>query len=324
MLETGRMLATLGVEVAHADYFDRELLRGADLVHLFGSDYVYAQLAKLLSARRLPYVVSSVFYPVGRMRLVQTALARVPYTQPWLQKQVLRRAAAVLPNSRAEQRLLRRMFQLPGACIQVVPNGVSLNLLGRQPQAFYQHLPEDFPRDRPFVLSVGRIEPRKNSLVLLRAAAALRVPIVFIGGRVETEAAYTAEFFRELERYPGQAVHLPGFAPGSPDLANAYAAAHVHALLSHLETPGLASLEAALNGANLVVGDCPPVREYFAGRSAVVSPADQQAVTDALRVALAQPRDVCGQAAYVRQHFTWERVAQETLAVYERVLERQA
>lgn len=323
MMQTGQMLTELGVEVSHADYFDRDLLRGADLVHLFGSDYVYAQVSKLLNARRLPYVVSSVFYPVGRVRLVQTALARLPYSQSWLQKQVLMRAAAVLPNSRAEQRLLRRMFQLPDRRQRVVPNGVSVSLVGQQPQAFYQHLPDDFPRDLPFVLSVGRIEPRKNSLLLLRAAAALQAPIVFIGSPVESEAAYTAQFFRELERYPGCAVHLSGFAPGSPDLANAYAAAHVHALLSTLETPGLASLEAALNGANLVVGDCPPVREYFAGRSAVVKPDDSQAVTDALRKALAQPRDASGQAAYVQQNFTWERVARETLGVYRSVLERQ-
>lgn len=32
-----------------------------------------------------------------------------------------------------------------------------------------------------FVLSVGRIERRKNSLNLLRAAARIKIPLVFIG-----------------------------------------------------------------------------------------------------------------------------------------------
>ncbi|WP_019587348.1 glycosyltransferase family 4 protein [Deinococcus apachensis] len=320
LLQTAAALRPLGVQVRYADYFDRDLLRGIDLVHLFGSDHVYAQLVKLLRARGLPYVVSSVFYPVGRDRQAQALLAQVPYSQSWLRGQVLRHAAAVLPNSRAEQDLLKGMFGLEDRAFTVVPNGVDPMFVGRDPDAFRAHLPPGWPDGTPFLLSVGRIERRKNSLLLLRAAARLRVPVVFIGAPVEAEREYTDTFFRELHTYPGHAAHLTGFPPGSDTLANAYAAAHAHALLSDLETPGLANLEAALNGANLVVGDALPVREYLESAATLVNPHHLDDVVTALHTALERPRNALGQRERVAGRYTWARVAGQTAQVYRRVL----
>ena len=45
----------------------------------------------------------------------------------------------------------------------------------------------------------------------------------------------------------------------------------------------LASLEAGINGANLVLGECEPVREYFEGMARIISQYSMDAISQALR-----------------------------------------
>jgi glycosyltransferase involved in cell wall biosynthesis len=320
LTRTRDALQRRGVDVRLGDPFDPELMNDVDLVHLFGSDYTYAQLVKLLGARGIPYVVSSVFYPVGRTRTVHTALARVPYSQSWLQRRVLSSARAVLPNSKAEAALLKRMFALPDSLLKPVPNGVDIDFVGKDPSMFVRtHLPGGWPQEEAFVLSVGRIEQRKNSLALLRAAKREGLRVVFVGQTVPAERAYATTFAHELNGYSG-AHHVPFLPSGSADLANAYAAAHVHALVSDLETPGLASLEAALNGANIVYGDCPPVHEYLGSFGIPVAPRSVDDIALGLRVAVTRPRNASQQDALIRRRYTWDVVAERTLDVYREVL----
>lgn len=317
LVETARALRELGVEIELSAPFDREQLARADLVHFFGCDHVHLQASKLLAARGTPQVVSPVFYKRGRELLAWTALARLPYSQPDLSRRVLANASAVLPNTRAEAMQLARVFGVPHERFHVVPNAVDPSRASEDGGAFRAKRLADFGADR-FVLSAGRIETRKQSLTLLRAAKRADVPIAFLGGAVPAERDYERAFRAELERAPRARLLAP-LEPGSPELASAFAACHVHALASRVETPGLANLEAALAGANLVLGDSPPVREVFEGHAELV-PFRESAIADALRRALEAPRDALGARELVTSRFTWEHAARATLAAYERAL----
>ena len=97
----------------------------------------------------------------------------------------------------------------------------------------------------PFVLSVGRIEPRKNTLGLIRAARRLELPLVIAGEAPPGFERYEAECRRAAG---DRTIWLGRLDHHDPLLASAYAAARVFALPSWFETPGLAALEAALGG----------------------------------------------------------------------------
>src|SRR5207245_1548094 len=119
------------------------------------------------------------------------------------------------------------------------------------------HGPDDF------VLFVGRVEPRKNVLGLIRAVARMGVPLVVVGAPPAGHERYAEQCRRAglgFVRWLGAMEH------DDPMLASAYAAARVFALPSWFETPGLAALEAALAGAAVVVTPFGCTREYFGNR----------------------------------------------------------
>lgn len=322
LLETKSALEDLGLTVELIDYFNRDQITSNAIVHLFGSDYVFAQIAKLLNGRQIPYIVSSIFYPTGLSYLLYRASAFFPYSASALRKSVLREANKVLPNSQSEGVLLERLFGLSDSSIEVIPNAVRGDFLGQDPDGFRRKYLPSLPKNERFVLSVGRIEKRKNSLNLLRAAAHLKVPLVFIGTPVALpgEGKYVARFQEELGRYPGYVRHIPFLPNGSHDLADAYAAAHVHALISRMETPGLANLEAGLNGANLVVGNSPPVWEYLSDHAFFVDQDNLNQIADVIERSINQNRDVNNQSTYIRENYSWHRVAKLLINVYKEVV----
>ena len=99
-----------------------------------------------------------------------------------------RRASAVLADSKSTRHDLIELFGVPPDKISVVYAGVEPQFHPR-PEAEVEAFCAAHGVRRPFVLSVGTIEPRKNVDVLIRAFARLRREgryagsLVIVGGR---------------------------------------------------------------------------------------------------------------------------------------------
>ena len=137
-----------------------------------------------------------------------------------------------LPNARAEGQLVTEQLGAPADRHTVTALGVD--------EVFSHGEAERFAQAhglREFVLCVGRIDRRKNQVALLEAVHDTGLPVVCIGD---------ASHPRYLDRCRALAGEGVRFLPAMPpeQLADAYAAARVHALPSWYETPGLVSLEA--------------------------------------------------------------------------------
>jgi glycosyltransferase involved in cell wall biosynthesis len=267
LIQTGRHLEKLGVPVRlFSAWTDR--LEEARLLHLFGMSREGLELARVAKARSIPVVLSPIcWYEPRAMACLEpnlagkiTALAGwavrsiAPRTPNWRLK-LLRLADLVLPNSRAEAVQLTHLFGVEAGRIRVVPNGV-LPAIGRATAELFSRRFGTFP----FVLSVGRIEPRKNTLELIWAARRLELPLVIAG-----EAPPGFERYEALCRHAAArgTIWLGRLDHHDPLLASAYAAARVFALPSWFETPGLAALEAALAGCAVVITPYGSTKEYF-------------------------------------------------------------
>lgn len=91
-------------------------------------------------------------------------------------------------------------------------------------------------------------------------------------------------------------------------------------MIGFSETPGIASLEAGLNGTNVVVSALPPVLEYLGQHAWVVNPYSVRSIANGLEAALNAPRNAKGADKHVRENFTWEIAARRTLEGYRKVL----
>lgn len=173
-----------------------------------------------------------------------------------------------------------------------------------------------------YILCVGRIEPRKNQLVLAHAAKTLRMPVVFIGHVGDHR------YMKAVKSAAGDlAVFVPRLEADDPLLKSAYAGASVFCLPSWSEGAPLAALEAAAAGAPLVLSDRSGEREYFGSFAAYVNPANIDALRDALVQSAKLKADEGRRSrlqTLILESYSWPRHAEETAKAYRAALDRKA
>lgn len=147
----------------------------------------------------------------------------------------------------------------------LVRNGVDGNKFGRADPSLFA---KTYGLEN-YILCVGRIEPRKNQLVLAHAARRLKKKLVLIGH--EGNPSYM-----DLVRQTGGAntLFISRIDPSDPLLSSAFAGAEVFCLPSWAEGAPLAALEAAAAGTPLVLSDRSSEREYFGDFAEYTNPAN--------------------------------------------------
>ena len=141
--------------------------------------------------------------------------------------------------------------------------------------------------DRPYLLYVGTLEPRKNLVRLIRAWHALWrrgvIPhqLVLVGGRGWQDAAIY-DTIAQLDC--GDALRLAGYVP-TADLPALYSAADAFAFPSLSEGFGLPVIEAMACGTPVLISTAPALRELAGDAALAVDPCDERALTDALGAA---------------------------------------
>lgn len=173
----------------------------------------------------------------------------------------------------------------------------------------------DMTGNRDFVLCVGRLEARKNQLMLLQALDDTDIPIVFAtsGFTYQPQYAQACQFFK---RKQGQTTFLQALPP--EDLNTLFIEARVHALPSWYELPGIVSQEAAKLNSNVVVTDYGTPRDYLGDEAFYCAPDDPESIRDAVVDAFNSPLRP-GIAAQVSD-CTWENSATRVLEIYQQVL----
>jgi len=166
-----------------------------------------------------------------------------------------------------------------------------------------------------FVLCVGRVESRKNQLMLLKALEDSELPVVFATGGFTYQPQY-AKACVAFQR-KGKTIFMNRLEDNV--LASAYAAARVHVLPSWYELPGIVSQEAAKRGTNVVVTDNGTARDYFGDAAYYCCPDDPQSVLSAVQEAFDSPTRQ-GLAESVSD-CSWENAASHILDIYRQVLE---
>jgi len=326
--KTADHLRALGVEV---DILPQQKdLSKWDIVHVFRSTRPFetALLCLNAAAQSKPLAVSTIYWNDSELSAYRRSLLQRPDADWRLRAMVesleagrepmdaelaiaYSAAGVLLPNTQAEADLLSADFGIDASRIALVPNAVERS----QEDAI---LAERFAKvgrrifGKDCVLCVARIEDRKNQLTLIEAMRGIAAPLVLIGPPT------FEPYLRLCKKSAGRRVRFLGAAPREV-IQTAYRAAKVHALPSWFETPGLASLEAALTGCNIVTTDRGGAREYFADMAWCCDPGNISSVRSAVEQALAAPRSG-SLRDHIASNFTWPNTAKQTLTAYDAVL----
>jgi glycosyltransferase-like protein len=222
-----------------------------------------------------------------------------------------------------------------GRSSRLVPNGIDLERFsGPPPSRLWLKEAFGIPDDDAVVLSVGGVEPRKNTLAALAAVAQTRVLclqlswVVAGGASLWDHSDYVSQFEAELTGWRNEdrrRVVRTGPLEDA-DLTALYRLADVLLFPSLQEGFGLCVLEAMAAGAAVIVPRGEPFTEYLDTRSAVfVDPLSVAEIAAALADLLG---NVDKRAALARnamdraRSFTWERSASVHVAHYEALMRR--
>lgn len=347
LTKTADFLRKMGVEVDISLEF-KPSLKGYDLVHLFNLMRPQEVYVQAINAKKkgLPVVLSTIYglyteyehkvrpgfsgfvsrnlspWKVETLKVVTRALVNGEISSGSLlvtiygYKKQCERVAGIadvfLPNSSSEMARVHADFpQSCGKPFVVVPNAVDTLIFDPQNVT----LSNKVRKFQGCVVSAARIEGRKCQLELVRAVRNLDVDLVLIGKPAPNHIAY----YEAVKRESNDRVHFLGQV-NHDQLAQYYAAAKVHALISWMETPGLSSLEAGAMGCNLVVTEKGDTRDYFMDDVHYCNPESIDSIRLAIQKALTIPKNKA-LSERIRTNYTWENTAKMTLSGYKLALE---
>lgn len=307
-----------------------------DLVHLFNAALpemlrTYAERAKQAG---VPFVVTTLYENIrsfhnqsvslasaliGYVQQAQSRswwkehrpnLATIPVCSNFPNDWTFRNAAALLTTGVSESTVLRADY--PGiANIVELPMGYEVGAQGEAALFEREYGVKDF------VLCVGRIESRKNQLMLLKALEESELPVVLVGGGF----SYQPEYDRAVRAFKrrGRTLILDRLSPQM--LASAYAACRVHVLASWYELPGLVTLEAAACGKNVVLTECGSGVDYIGDHGWYCDPASEHSIRTAIGAAFYGP--VPAELAMRARTFSWTAAGKALVQCYEGILPAQ-
>jgi glycosyltransferase involved in cell wall biosynthesis len=228
------------------------------------------------------------------------------------------RAGAVCVLSPAVSAEVQERYQVPASRIVVTAPGVGPAFHSASPL----HPEALAARGLPprFALFVGSREPRKGLPLLLSAWAVLwregvAPPLCLVGPSGWGPAL-------DVSGLPPEAVVLPGFL-SSADLPSVVASAELLAMPSLYEGFGIPPVEAFAAGTPAVVSDLRVFRDNLGPLARYAEVGNLEALTDALRLTLAEGRGSAAAQAARRAHvadFTWDACATAARSAYQLAL----
>lgn len=169
-----------------------------------------------------------------------------------------------------------------------------------------------------YLLTVGRIEPRKNHAALLKAYRALSgtpPPLVIVGQR---DFGY-GDFEAEMAQMPQDRQVMVLSDIGDGELPALYRHAQVFVYPSFAEGFGMPPLEALASGVPVVTSASTAIPEVVGDAGLLVDPKDPKGLQAAIQSLLQSPalRTQLAQRGLARaDHFTWKAAAQNLAQAY--------
>lgn len=350
---TAKELRNLGVTVDVSSDLTADL-SNYDIVHIFQLDwgseaYLHAKRAKKLGK---PVVLSPIHHSVAEVkryddiytfgfrklakylfndqfkrdmlknvyrtisdpsRIFPTSLGLV-YGLKNLHKKTLELVDTVFVQTEKEALDLKETYDTTFNFVKV-PNGVGEVFITKK--EFTNTLPIS-----DYIICVGRIEPRKNQINIIKAIEQMRaelkkdIGLVFIGlESIHKHKTYIKLFRKELDRKPW-IIHIPSVP--YEEIPGYYHFAKVCVSASWFETTGLTSLEAIFCKTNAVAaGD--QAKEYLGALAAYCDPGDITSIKNATIQQYMAPRPEV--PSDMIKEYTWKNAAEKSLAEYKKLLD---
>jgi glycosyltransferase involved in cell wall biosynthesis len=311
------------ISVELLDPWDKDVLANNAALHFFGSGKWFHNL--LIQAKQKSNVrkciISPTFYydKFWKIKIGEILSHLTPLENQFSYKRYIFSAVDVIVvNSNAEGQQISQLF---GAYLEnkfvVIPNTIDDN--------FTQFSNTDcflkaYKIDPGYILSIGFMDERKNSIEMIKAFLRTynktKRKLVIVGGFRFLNAKNKEIAMNLISGNADKIKHI-NFLPAKSDLIkSAYFNCICHFLPSYVETPGIANLEALSFGKPIIVGDCPPVREYFNDYAIFCKPDCPDSLDNSIIRAVNDSFLESNGFDFVRANYTHESISKKLVDIY--------
>ncbi len=348
LTKTAEQLKKLGIDVDISLELEPDLSE-YDIIHLSNLTRIQETYIQLLNAKKYnkPIVLSTIYWPMDEfeskahsgirgilnklfnidqierikafIKLIVRPNSRnkatlklitVGYTK--MQREVLENVDYFLPNAEIEMKKLMEYYSFTTDKYTVIPNSIdkdiALSAMKKESNQFLKY--------KDAVICVGRIDPRKNQLKLVKAMDGTKIKLLLVG-KVNTEYK---KYFSQIETIMkrNENFYYEPFIKND-DMYQLYKVCKVNVLPSWLDTPGLVNLEAGVMGCNLAITNRGSTEEYFGKFAEYCSPDNEESIKTSVLKAFEKPKND-KLKDYIINNFTWNISAEKTYEVYKKVL----
>jgi glycosyltransferase involved in cell wall biosynthesis len=237
---------------------------------------------------------------------------------------VVRSVSAIICISECARQDLLKFYDVAPEKVRVVYCGIDHERF-KPNEPLNKEWAQKIGLTKDYLLHVGLLSERKNIPTLLRAVAALRarggfenMQLVLAGPELSVLTG-APEIHNSIQSLGlSDVVVVTGFVP-QECMAGLYAQARLLAMPSIYEGFGLPVAESMASGVPVVASNTSSLPEIAAGAAILVPPHDEQAWAEAVGQVLENPAtaDAMRRKGLERAaQFSWERSAEETVAVY--------
>jgi len=235
----------------------------------------------------------------------------------------IRKAMRIIAVSQSTKDDLTHCLGIPDERISVVYEGIDHSLF--QPVSYRIY-------NCPYILFVGTEHPRKNFTTLLKAFSQLKseprfkeLKLVKVGNAGGQEADFRSQTIGVVESLKlSSEVIFTDFVP-NVDLPAYYSGAEVFVLPSLYEGFGFPPLEAMACACPVITSNTSSLPEVVGGAGIMVDPHNTNRLAQAMRQVLtdSELRDnMIRKGLAQSKRFSWEKAAEQTLEVYNKVENR--
>ncbi len=282
-----------------------------DLIHVQYTAPIACPVPVVVSIHDISYLEHPEFFTKSRSMQLRYTVQRT-----------IKSAARILTLSEFSRRAIVRAYGLQEDKVIVVPAAMSASFRQVSRENAIAHIKQKYGFQRPFVLTVGDLQPRKNPLGLIHAFDQLLnsqpdLPhdLVFVGN--DTWFSPRVRQAAEKSRFSGR-IHFTGYVDEN-DLLQFYNACEIFVFPTFYEGFGIPILEAMACGRAVACANVTAIPEVADASALLFNPHNTDEMVRAMRDLLVD-RELRERMERLglnnAGHFSWERTAQKTLEVY--------
>jgi len=296
--------------------------QGCDLIHypFFDLFFLTLPIKKIKpTVVTIHDVIPLVFpehYPVGLRGLFKFQV----------QKKSLKNVRSVITDSENSKKNIFKYLNYPKEKIYVVPLAPAKDFKVIKNNDFLDKIQKKYKLPEKFILYVGDVNYNKNVLGLIKAFADFRnqekdFKLVLVGKAfLEEDLKETQEIIKLINLLDSNKnIIRLGWIP-QEDLVGIYNSAAVYCQPSFYEGFGLPVLEAMACGCPVLAANTSSLPEVCGKAAIMFDPYNIKSIIEGIKMALDQKSDLMAKGLRQVENFNWEKVAQKTYEVYQKVV----